>query len=143
MGACEKKSFWVFFFCSLCVCLGWRLLRCVSVSTFFPFFFFQRFPPHKRLLFMYCSWSVAATFDQFYVNSASMHCSRTHKFHFLSIFLLKMGPTVLLTHLKIILLQCFQFSVFSFSKISSIQTHPMMNKYYMGNLKDRLLLYKY
>ena len=35
-----------------------------------------------------------------------------------------MGPTVLFTHLKIILLQCFQFSVFSFSKISSIQTDP-------------------
>ena len=26
-----------------------------------------------------------------------------------------MGPTILFTHLKIILLQCFQFSVFSFS----------------------------
>ena len=35
-----------------------------------------------------------------------------------------MGLTVLFTHLKIILLQCFQFSVFSFSKISSIQTDP-------------------
>ena len=29
--------------------------------------------------------------------------------------ILKIGPTVLFTHLKIILLQCFQFSVFSFS----------------------------
>ena len=57
------------------------------------------------------------------VNSAHMHCSRTHKLHFLSTFSLKMGPTVLFTHLKIILLQCFQSSVFSFSKISSIQTH--------------------
>ena len=58
------------------------------------------------------------------VNSAHVHCSRTHKFHFLSIFSLKMGPTALFTHLKIILLQYFQFSVFSFNKISSIQTHP-------------------
>ena len=41
-----------------------------------------------------------------------MHYSRTHKFHFLATFLLKMGPTVLFTHLKIILLQ--YFSVFSF-----------------------------
>ena len=31
---------------------------------------------------------------------------------------------VLFTHLKIILLQCFQFSIFNFSKISSIQTDP-------------------
>ena len=53
-----------------------------------------------------------------------MHCLRTHKFYFLSIFSLKMGPTTLFTHLKIILSQCFQFSVFSFSKISSIQTDP-------------------
>ena len=35
-----------------------------------------------------------------------------------------MGPTALFTHSKFILLQCFQFSVFSFSKISSIQTDP-------------------
>ena len=34
----------------------------------------------------------------------------------------KMGPTTLFTHLKIILLQCFQFSVFS--KISCIRTNP-------------------
>ena len=31
---------------------------------------------------------------------------------------------VLFIHLKIILLQCFQFSVFNFCKISSIQTDP-------------------
>ena len=37
---------------------------------------------------------------------------------------LKMGLTVLFTHLKIILLQYFQFSVFNFSKINSIQTDP-------------------
>ena len=104
--------------------LAFAALRFSFYVFSFFFFFFTRFPPHKRLLFMYCTWTVAATFDQFYVNSASVHCSRTHKFHFLSIFSLKMGPTVLFTHLKIFLLQCFQFSVFSFSKISSIQTHP-------------------
>ena len=32
---------------------------------------------------------------------------KTHKPHFLAIFLLKIGPTVLFTHLKIILLQYF------------------------------------
>ena len=31
---------------------------------------------------------------------------------------------VLFTHLKIILLQCFQFSIFNFNKISSVQTDP-------------------
>ena len=29
-----------------------------------------------------------------------------------------MGPTILFTHLKIILLQCFQFSVFSNNKLN-------------------------
>ena len=108
-----------------CVCLYSRLLRCVSLSTFSPFFFFvHAFSPHKRLLFIYCTWTVTTTFDQFYMNSAFVHCLQTNKFHFLSIFSLKMGPTILFTHLKIILLQCFQFSVFNFNKISSIQTHP-------------------
>ena len=46
-----------------------------------------------------------------------------------------MGLTILFTQLKIILLQCFQFSVFSFqfsATISSIQTDPMslVNKKY-------------
>ena len=36
------------------------------------------------------------------------HCSRT-------VYALFTDPTILFTHLKIILLQCFQFSVFSFS----------------------------
>ena len=46
-----------------------------------------------------------------FVNSARMHYSRTHKLHFSVTFSLKMGPTVLFTYLKIILLQSFQFSV--------------------------------
>ena len=68
---------------------------------------------------------LAALVDFLSVNSAFVHCSWTHKLHFLAIFSLKMCPTVLFTHLKIILLQYFQFSIFSFSKISSIQTHPI------------------
>ena len=41
-------------------------------------------------------------------------------------FLLKMGPTALFTHLKIISLQYFQFQFSVSAKISSIQTHPML-----------------
>ena len=44
---------------------------------------------------------------------------------FLIKLLLKIDLTIF-THLKIILLQCFQFSIFS--KISSIQTYPKVNK---------------
>ena len=53
------------------------------------------------------------------------HCSYTvhgtHN-HFIQEKILKMGPTLLFKHLKIILLQCFQFSVLS--KINYIQTDP-------------------
>ena len=50
----------------------------------------------------------------------------THKYHFLSIFLLKMGLTILFTHLKIILLQYFLIFSFSFqfSVFSCIQMDP-------------------
>ena len=43
-----------------------------------------------------------------------MHCSRIHKFYFSVTFSLKMDLTVLFIYLKIILLQSFQFLVFSF-----------------------------
>ena len=65
---------------------------------------------------------VTVLVDFLSVNSVSVHCLRTHKFHFSETFSLKMGPTALFTHLKINLLQYFQFSVFSFNKINSIQT---------------------
>ena len=77
----------------------------------------------------YVHWTVTANIDFSTMNSASVHCLRTHKFHFSVTFSLKMGPTTLFTHLKIILLQYFQFSVLSFSKISSIQTDPIFRKY--------------
>ena len=97
---------------------------CVLLFLFFSFFFFYtRFKGQvqQRSTVQYC---LAVFFLTFLSISEPVHCSWTHKFHFLSIFSLKMSPTVLFTYLKIILLQCFQFSVFSFSKISSIQTHP-------------------
>ena len=68
-----------------------------SAFSFFSFFFF---------------FSSRAGFVDFStLNSAFVHCSWTHKHHFSVTFSLKMGPTVLFTHLKIILLQYFQFSV--------------------------------
>ena len=92
-----------------------------STFVFYPFFFGTRFRRFKHC-YGYCLWIVAATFDYSPVNSASVHCLRTHKLHFSTTFLLKMGLTVLFTHLKIILLQCFQFSVFNFrSNLSNFQ----------------------
>ena len=45
--------------------------------------------------------------------------------------ILKMGLTILFTHLKIILLQCFQFS----ATISSIQTHLYLSIYILQFIK--------
>ena len=86
----------------------------------------------------YCSctiqWTVAVKFDFSIFFSQSVHivhCSWIYKFHFSAIFSLKMGPTVLFTHLKIILLQ--YFSVFSFQLYSSgplIHVSPCNPKFY-------------
>ena len=77
------------------------------------FFFFARIwetnTATVHALFMNSShkvWLVLSFHHKFY-------CSWTDKFHFSATFSLKMGLTVLFTHLKIILLQ--YFSVFSFS----------------------------
>ena len=48
-----------------------------------------------------------------------VHCSRDLQVQISVNFSLKLGSMALFTHLKIILLQCFQFSV-----ISDIQTDP-------------------
>ena len=58
--------------------------------------------------FFFLSWN----FWLFLWTVHGVHCLQTHKFHFSATFSLKMSPTVLFTHLKIILLQCFL--VFSF-----------------------------
>ena len=101
---------------------------CVSKLRFVPFFFFFLF---------HAFWSIAVT-DQWTVTANvdflqwTVHICTVYgptNFIFLSNFSLKMGPTSLFTHLKIILLQCFQFSVFSFNKISSIQTHLKLVSY--------------
>ena len=47
--------------------------------------------------------------------------------HFSAIFSLKMGPMILFTHLKIILLQCFQFSVFSNNKFNYVSVWIEIN----------------
>ena len=93
---------------------GFGLRVCIWCLCFF-FFFCTRL-----WVCDYCSctiqWTVAANFDfsNFFSQSVHIvHCSWTHKFHFLATFSLKMGPTVLFTYLKIILLQ--YFLVFSFS----------------------------
>ena len=49
----------------------------------------------------------------------SWHCLRTHKSHPNTDFNINLGLTILFTHLKIILLQYFQFLA-----INGIQTDP-------------------
>ena len=81
------------------------------------FFFFAR----ACKTCCYCSCTVheqqsqSLTFLTFFFSQSvhGVHYLWIHKFHFSATFSLKMSPTVLFTHLKIILLQ--YFSVFSFS----------------------------
>ena len=101
------------------------------VCVFF-FFFFSRVCETCG----YCSCIVheqqlqSLTFLTFFSQSVhTVHCLWTHKFHFSAIFSLKMDPTVLFTHLKIILLQYFSVSIFNF------QLYPN------GPLKSRFQLF--
>ena len=74
-----------------------------------------RFPDAYAFLSVFFFFLIAKKFDfstNFQPHVGPVHYSRTHKFYFSATFSLKMSPTVLFTHLKIILLQCF--SVFSF-----------------------------
>ena len=99
----------------------WRLR---FSSTFFSFFFFF-FSLHSLLCQL---WTVhPCIFHGF------------HKLHFSATFLLKMGPTTLFTHLKIISLQFFQFQFSVSVKISLIQTDPKRDRWisnYIELLKD-------
>ena len=88
-------------------------LRFFSMFSSFFFFFFQP----AIVDFVNCEQCICVLFT-------------VPQIIFLTNFLLKMGPTTLFTHLKIISLQCFQFQFLVSAKISSIQTHPKCVIYY-------------
>ena len=90
---------------------GLGLLRVCILSLTFPFFFFS-----KR---MNSNNTVHA--HGFTIQEKNCTIHRTYN-HFILKKILKMGPTSLFTHLKIILQQCFQFLVFC--KICCIRTDP-------------------
>ena len=93
----------------------WIVLK--STASAFFFFFFEKRILAKFMLFQQVSCTVHGTYKPLFSAKLS----------------LKMGHTTLFTHLKIILLQCFQFLA-----ISGIQTHP---QYTFGSkLKCRLIL---
>ena len=68
-------------------------------TMFYPFCFLACVSGGLWLLFMNSSCKCWLST----VNSIFVHCLRTHKYHFLTIFSLKMDFPVLFTHLKIIL----------------------------------------
>ena len=94
-----------------CARLDWAFAASAFVIfTFHSFFLFLFLFSRVLEYAATIHWTVAANVDFFTVNSVSMHCSWTHKFHFSVTFSLQMGPIALFTYLKIILL----FSVFNF-----------------------------
>ena len=107
-------------------CLGWVLVCVREVRLRFPkarfafsilflFFFALVCETNTRLLLINSSckvWLFPPVQHKFY-------CLRTHKFHFSETFSLKMGPAILFTHLKIILLQYFSVSIFNFQLYSN------------------------
>ena len=91
--------------------------------SFSFFFFFSKRFLDLWLLFMHCSINSNRKFWLFKLFFSQlvhiMYCSQTHKFYFSTTFSLKIGLTVLFTHLKIILLQYFLVFSFSFQRYSN------------------------
>ena len=86
----------------------------VQVPTFLRFTFFFYFLFFKRVLTEF-QWVLCTVYG-------------THKSLFPTKLSLKIGLTVLFTHLKIILLHCFQFSVFSFNNNKFNPNGPIISK---------------
>ena len=79
-----------------------ELIVAFSVSRFASFFFFFFFLcVNSNLTWVHCAR------NKNHYSCTAYHCSRIKK-------ILKIDPTVLLIYLKIILLQYFQFLIFSF-----------------------------
>ena len=88
------------------LCLGF-LLECIWKAGFaLP----RRTFAFQNIYFFF----PAVTFLLFFCEQSSYTIHGSHKLHFSATFSLKMSHTVLFTHLKIILLQCFSFFSFSF-----------------------------
>ena len=109
-----------------------RLITCLHFEFHGFFFFFLARMNSNRTVHAH----------GFTVQETKYTVHGTHN-HFIQKKILKMGHMTLFTHLKIILLQCFQFLVFS--KISCIQTDPKkwkrgcwieMNWYYLRTAID-------
>ena len=92
------------------MCLGWA--SGFSDSTFLDFFFFFLQHVNSNFTWVYCIE------DKNYCSHTIYHCSRTKK-------ILKISPTVLFIHLKIILLCIFSFQFLILATINSIQTDPI------------------
>ena len=112
----------------------WIYVCVLLPRVFSPFFFFlsRKVWLSTHVLFMHFRFSPSALFNTDYV--LFMEPTRI----LFKKNILKMDSTILFTHLKIILLQCFQFLVFN--KISCIQTDPYTKhlqacRYFLTKLK--------
>ena len=98
-----------------------HLLRCVFSVAFF--FFWHVFKEIVRLLFMHCSWTAATLFDFSTLVSTSMGPMNNARdpqiSHFNNFFIKNWSHNTIHSFKKL-----FYYNVFSFSKISSIQTDP-------------------
>ena len=103
-------------------------VRLDSASAFFNSRFLLFFFFFARICWL---WETIFTVmnSVYTVHTLYIHCLRIKK-------ILKMDPTILFTHLKIILLQCFQFSVFSNNKFNPNTSYMLqMTKYCIPLLK--------
>ena len=137
IGYCQsfsQKDWLLMDTCTLCTWL------CFVLVLYFPYtqvqFHFHIFSVRRASRVHVLRFFFPAVIINFSpVNSARVHCSWDHKLRFLTIFPLKMGLTVLFTHLKIILLQCFLV-------FNCIQTDPWYIAFWMWEVFEGKMLNK-
>ena len=103
---------------TLSMCLDPHHVYCVCVFCFFFFSFLFFF----FFFYAFCfRQGTMITIPVLY-----QYCLHTVAILFMYLKILKIGPMVLFIHLKIILLQYFQFSVFSFNKNKLYKNGPLV-----------------
>ena len=118
-------------------CDAFQFLRFLLLSFFLSFFFFStRFPPHKWLLFMYGTWTIAATCDQFFRPVFREQCIRAlfmdPQITFFYQFFLKNGSYDIIYTFKNYFTTVISAINFQFQQNKSYPNRPLIKKIKKG-----------
>ena len=118
---------WVLLWCYCPFGLGWSCVRICEFTfcSFFLFFFFHAFQRVMQLLFMHCSLNSSRKCWLFHGEQCIHALFTDPQISLFSNFFIKNGSHNTIHTFKNYFAIVFSVSVFSFNKISSIQTDPI------------------